>query len=95
MRFPEFISTLHNSKPNTDWFIELQALCLDKNGFWDEAHKLIQSFPGKGSARVHAYLHRKEGDEWNANYWYARTDDSMPDISLKEEWEYLVKLYVT
>jgi len=21
---------------------------------------------------VHAYLHRKEGVEWNAEYWYSR-----------------------
>ena len=42
-------------------------------------------------AWVHAYLHRKEGDQWNANYWYRRAGRSMSQCSLDEEWEEIVK----
>lgn len=42
------------------------------------------------AAAVHAYLHRKEGDIWNANYWY-RTAGRKPFAgSLEEEWQALV-----
>jgi hypothetical protein len=35
---------------------------------------------------VHAYLHRKEGDIWNADYWYRRAGLKRPDTTLDEEW---------
>jgi DNA-directed RNA polymerase specialized sigma24 family protein len=34
---------------------------------------------------VHAYLHRKEGDSWNAAYWYQRAGKSQCRGSLQEE----------
>jgi hypothetical protein len=39
---------------------------------------------------VHAYLHRKEGDIWNADYWYNRAKQTRPNVSLEKEWEQLV-----
>jgi len=41
-----------------------------------------------------AYLHRKEGDLWNADYWYAKAGRSRPDIPLRTEWENLVKFFL-
>ena len=38
-------------------------------------------------AWVHAYLHRKEGDQGNASYWYSRADRKMPQGSLNKEWD--------
>ncbi len=38
-----------------------------------------------------AYLHRKEGDNGNANYWYIKADKKIPSVSLAEEWENIVK----
>jgi hypothetical protein len=35
---------------------------------------------------VHAYLHRKEGDESNAAYWYRRAGKPIARGSLDEEW---------
>jgi len=43
---------------------------------------------------VHAYLHRKEGDLWNADYWYAKAKKDRPLVSLEEEWENLVKQFL-
>jgi len=50
----------------------LRALWHDLHGDWDRAHALAQEDGGRNGAWVHAYLHRKEGDETNAGYWYAR-----------------------
>jgi len=36
-------------------------------------------------------LHRKEGDKWNANYWYERARKPFCDASLNQEWQALVK----
>jgi hypothetical protein len=50
---------------------------------------------GATAARIHAYLHRKEGDEWNSRYWYRRAGTSYPEnMSLAQEWEYLVDMLV-
>jgi hypothetical protein len=35
---------------------------------------------------VHAYLHRKEGDEGNAGYWYRRARRPFARESLETEW---------
>lgn len=68
----------------------VQALWHDANGDWNRAHQLAQSVKGEASARVHAYLHRKEGDLDNANYWYERAGARMPKVSLEKEWDALV-----
>ncbi|MDD5262594.1 MAG: hypothetical protein PHD76_12185 [Methylacidiphilales bacterium] len=39
---------------------------------------------------VHAYLHRKEGDESNARYWYGKVGKPFFNGDLKAEWEQLV-----
>lgn len=40
---------------------------------------------------VHAYLHRKEGVEWNAEYWYQRAGRRFRRATLEEEWEALAE----
>jgi hypothetical protein len=65
----------------------LKALELDKNGDWDAAHRIVQSYNSSDACWIHAYLHRKEGDLGNAGYWYNRAEKSMPSISLDAEWE--------
>ena len=40
---------------------------------------------------VHAYLHRKEGDEPNAGYWYRRAGREFHRATLEEEWQALVE----
>ncbi|ATP55308.1 hypothetical protein CPT03_01925 [Pedobacter ginsengisoli] len=73
----------------------LQALWYDGKGNWKKAHDLIDHLNNKQAAHVHAYLHRKEGDIWNADYWYNRAGQSRPNISLEKEWENLVSLYLS
>ncbi|EIC21641.1 hypothetical protein [Thiorhodovibrio frisius] len=56
----------------------------------------VQSLPDglsqTGAARIHAYLHRKEGDLWNSRYRHRRAGSVFPDhLSLQEEWDMLVR----
>ena len=65
----------------------LQALWYDAKGEWDKAHELAQQAPDPIGAWVHAYLHRVEGDENNAGYWYRRAQKPHSEAALPEEWE--------
>lgn len=67
----------------------LVALWHDGRGDWDSAHRITQSTEGVYACAVHAYLHRKEGDLANADYWYARAGRSRPDCTLDAEWQTL------
>ena len=69
------------------WPELLRALQLDREGNWDYAHRIVQSIETKHGSRVHAYLHRKEGDLANASYWYSRAGIPVPDTSLDQEWQ--------
>jgi len=68
----------------------LKSLQLDREGNWDHAHRIAQSVHTINGSRVHAYLHRKEGDLANASYWYTRAECPVPEIDLDEEWQQLV-----
>jgi hypothetical protein len=50
----------------------LQALWHEARGDWERAHKLAQGAASREGNWVHAYLHRTQGDDGNAPYWYAR-----------------------
>jgi len=69
----------------------LRALWLDARGDWEGAHTLAQEAGGRDGAWVHAYLHRKEGDEGNAGYWYSRAGRPHCTASLAEEWEQIAR----
>lgn len=70
-----------------------QALELDQADDWQGAHELMDGTPGKAAAHIHAYLHRKEGDDWNARYWYKRANESFFEGTLAEEWQQLWERY--
>lgn len=72
----------------------LKALWYDGNGDWDQAHDQVDSLDGEDAARIHAYLHRKEGDQWNADYWYRRAGEARPKLTLEEEWAELLSRYL-
>lgn len=50
----------------------------EARGEWERAHELAQRAGSREGDWVHAYLHRVEGDEANAGYWYARAGRRMP-----------------
>ena len=68
----------------------LKSLWYDAKGDWNKAHAEVDHLRDLDAAWVHAYLHRKEGDLWNADYWYTKAKKPRPTCSLQEEWENLV-----
>jgi hypothetical protein len=68
----------------------LRALWHDGKGDWDAAHNAAQAIEDETGAWVHAYLHRKEGDQGNAAYWYRRAGKAVARGALEEEWEAIV-----
>ena len=87
----EFEASLANNQPPEDASVYLQSLWYDAKGDWPKAHNLVDHLSDKSACRVHAYLHRVEGDKWNASYWYTKCGEPMPDISLDEERTLLVQ----
>ena len=86
----EFKASLNSEQPYTGLSIQLKSLWYDGKGNWHMAHNQVDSQTDQLSAWVHAYLHRKEGDIWNADYWYSKARQARPDVSLEAEWEALV-----
>ncbi|OXS99612.1 hypothetical protein B7H23_13640 [Notoacmeibacter marinus] len=53
---------------------------------WDAAHQIAQAHEGDALFdRIHAIVHRIEGDEWNADYWYRRAGLTIPDMAVADE----------
>ena len=72
---PAFLSSDH-----------FRALWYDLNGDWDTAQNTVQSMSDLNAMWIHAYLHRKEPDIWNAKYWYNRSGKPYPgDITFEQE----------
>lgn len=64
----------------------LYALWHDAHGDWNRAHSITQEIEGPDAAWVHAYLHRKDGDAANADYWYRQAGRATFRGSLHAEW---------
>jgi hypothetical protein len=86
MKLEEFKASMGRDVPPTGIPSSLAALWYAGKGDWEQAHTIAQDIPTREGSWVHAYLHRVEGDKWNANYWYNRAGRSMPDQSLDQEW---------
>lgn len=95
MGLDDFKKTLEQTTPPSNISPNLIALWYDGKGNWTKAHDIADGNPYPEADWVHAYLHRKEGDSWNANYWYRRAGKTMPKITLEEEWEQLVAYFLT
>ncbi|GAB3996171.1 hypothetical protein GCM10028807_38240 [Spirosoma daeguense] len=96
MTYDEFTASLSATKPPSELHPVLQGLWYDANDNWEQAHNIAQSREGtQRYDRLHAYLHRKEGDRFNAGYWYRRAGAPFFDGTLQEEWTVLVKQELT
>ncbi len=89
-----FKESLQNNSPDPTYSPMLKSLWYDAKGDWETAHAQVDSLNGKDAAWVHAYLHRKEGDVWNADYWYTKAGKLRPEYSLDQEWELLVNAFL-
>ena len=91
MTLEEFQQSINTKKVPSHLSSPLVALWYDAQDDWDTAHDYAQQRSDAESAWVHAYLHRKEGDVNNANYWYVRANRTLPHQRLAEEWKFIVQ----
>lgn len=91
MTVEEFRNSLDQSEPSPSLSAPLAALWWDAKGDWARAHGLVDELETKEGMAVHAYLHRKEGAEGNANYWYERAGRTYHRPALQDEWRALVE----
>jgi len=70
----------------------IQALDLMAQDDWNGAHELIQGYEDELACLIHGYLHLEEGDLSNANYWYSRVGQAVPDSDVQQEFERLYQL---
>ena len=90
MTLAEFRAALSGPTPPANAGPLLRALGHDANGQWSAAHAIAQEREGtEAFDRLHAYLHRKEGDAFNAAYWYRRARAPVCQGSLADEWDAL------
>jgi hypothetical protein len=94
MDLSAFKKTISGEEVPSSLSVYLQALWFDGRGNWEQAHQLIQDLEDQKAAWIHAYLHRKEGDVWNADYWYRRAGRTRSSVSLEQEWEDLVSAFL-
>ncbi len=87
MTLQEFKASLNSAQPPQGISKVLEAMWYEGKGDWEASHNIAQDIHSKEGSWIHAYLHRKEGDEGNAAYWYARAGRKMPSVNLGEEWD--------
>lgn len=90
MNRAEFDKSLALKEPPANWSPVLRALWLEAKEQWESAHDIIQELSDSDGAAMHAYLHRKEGDIFNAQYWYRRAGLKAFQGSLAEEFDWLL-----
>lgn len=86
MDLNQFVESVQSESAPEEASGALLALWWDAKGDWNQAHELAQAAGSSDGDWVHAYLHRKEGDEGNASYWYARARQPIYEGTLPEEW---------
>ena len=91
MTVGEFEASISFARPPEGLTIPLAALWWDAKGDWSTAHALVDELETTEGMAVHAYLHRKEGEAWNADYWYARSGRAYHRAELADEWKALVE----
>jgi hypothetical protein len=91
MDLSQFKSSLARETPDATLTAPLAALWWDAKGDWTRAHALVDELETRDGMAVHAYLHRKEGSDWNADYWYKRSGRDFHRSDLDAEWGALVE----
>jgi len=91
MTLDDFRNSLTATKPPAELTLALAGLWWDAKGDWARAHESAQQDEGRDGSWVHGYLHRKEGDQGNAAYWYSRAGKAVCRQPLDEEWLSIAK----
>ncbi len=91
MNLEEFRSSVAETEPPFGLSTPLTALWWDARGDWTRSHALVDELDTTDGMAVHAYLHRKEGQASNADYWYERAGRRFFRPTIETEWQTLVE----
>jgi hypothetical protein len=86
MTLDDFRQSLTVAKPPAELTLLLAGLWWNVKNDWTRAHESAQQDEGPAGSWVHAYLHRKEGGQKNAAYWYRQAGKPVCRDSLNAEW---------
>ena len=70
----------------------IKAIHRANEGYWDEAHMVVQQIDDPLSYWLHANLHREEGDLDNARYWYHRAIREFTEIDIIVERQHILDI---
>ena len=87
MTLDQFRRSLGKPSPAANLSAPLAALWWAAKDDWNKAHALVMDDGSPEAAWVHAYLHRVEGDQGNAGYWYRQARRPAASGPLAAEWE--------
>src|SRR5262245_65338837 len=89
MTLDEFCRSVKQAEAPDSLSRPLAALWWAAKGDWDRAHAIVMDDDSREAAWVHAYLHRVEGDQENAGYWYRRAAVAAATSPLDDEWQHI------
>lgn len=92
--FEAFLETITLAKPPIHWPNALKSAWYDAKGDWEASHNIAQDMQDTMGSWLHAYLHRKEGDKFNAGYWYRQAGKKFPTTSLDTELQVIVEFII-
>jgi len=91
MTAQEFKKSVSGEAPPGGLSMPLTAMWWDAKGDWARAHDLVDELETREGMAVHAYLHRKNGETSNSEYWYERAGRDFQRSEFTAEWEALVE----
>jgi hypothetical protein len=91
MKPEKFSASAAEEEPPIRLSAPLAALWWNAKGDWTRFHALVDELEIVDGMAVHAYLHRKEGQASNADYWYQRAERRSHRPRLEAEWQALVE----
>jgi hypothetical protein len=86
----DFKASIEHAEPPDGLSAPLEALWWEAKGDWTRSHALVDELETPDGMAVHAYLHRKEGNISNAEYWYERAGRRFHRSTIDAEWQALV-----
>jgi hypothetical protein len=95
MTLDDFRKSLSATEPPAGLSHAAVGLWWDAKGDWKRAHESAQQDEGQEGSWVHAYLHRKEGDQDNAAYWYDRAGKPVCREPVEAEWLIIARSLIT
>ena len=87
----ELRESVAGAEPPAGLSVPVEALWWEAKGEWARAHGLVDELETPEGMAVHAYLHRREGAEGNAEYWYKRAGRKFHREEMDDEWEALAE----